>query len=42
LPEENRRHLQEIPEDIRKQIVFHFVKRAEEVIDIVIFDDQAE
>lgn len=42
LPDENRRHLQEIPEDIRQQIVFHFVKRAEEVIDIVIFGDKAE
>ncbi|MGM9999214.1 MAG: endopeptidase La [Candidatus Bruticola sp.] len=35
LPEENRRHLQEIPDEIRSQITFHFVKHADEVIDIV-------
>ncbi len=36
LPEDNRRHLEEIPEDIRQQIKFHFVKRAEQVIDLVL------
>ncbi|MGM9991664.1 MAG: endopeptidase La [Candidatus Bruticola sp.] len=38
LPEENRRHLQEIPEEIRSKINFHFVKHADEVIDIVVTD----
>ncbi|HHV65902.1 MAG TPA: endopeptidase La [Peptococcaceae bacterium] len=36
LPEKNRKDLEEIPEDIRKELDFRFVKRMEEVIDIAL------
>ncbi len=36
LPDKNRKDLEEIPEDIRKELDFRFVKRMEEVIDIAL------
>lgn len=36
LPEENRRHIKEIPEAVREQIKFNFVRHAKEVVEIVL------
>ncbi|NLI91967.1 MAG: endopeptidase La [Peptococcaceae bacterium] len=36
LPEKNRKDLEEIPEEIRKELDFRFVKRMEEVIEIAL------
>jgi len=36
LPDKNRKDLEEIPEEIRNQLDFRFVKRMEEVIDIAL------
>jgi ATP-dependent Lon protease len=36
LPEKNRKDLEEIPEEIRKELEFRFVKRMEEVIEIAL------
>lgn len=36
LPEENRKDLEEIPENVRKVLEFHFVKRIEEVLKLAL------
>lgn len=36
LPDKNRKDLEEVPEDIRKQLEFRFVRRMEEVLDIAL------
>ncbi|MGI6451750.1 MAG: endopeptidase La [Desulfitobacteriia bacterium] len=36
LPDKNRKDLEEIPEEIRKDLEFRFVKRMEEVVDIAL------
>ncbi|MBN2643794.1 MAG: endopeptidase La, partial [Victivallales bacterium] len=36
LPEENRKDLEDIPENIRKQIEFKFVERIDSVLDFVL------
>ena len=36
LPEDNRRHVEEVPEEISKDMHFHFVAKASEVIDTVL------
>ena len=32
LPERNRKDIQDVPEEIRKKLTFHFAKRAEDVL----------
>jgi ATP-dependent Lon protease len=36
LPEKNRKDLEEVPENVRKLLEFHFVSRMEEVIDLAL------
>lgn len=36
LPEKNRKDYEEIPENVREQLDFHFVKRMEEVLDLAL------
>ncbi|SHN85702.1 endopeptidase La [Desulfitobacterium chlororespirans] len=36
LPEQNRKDLEEVPENVRKELEFHFVSRMEEVIKIAL------
>ena len=36
LPEKNRKDYEEIPENVREQLNFHFVKRMEEVLDLAL------
>ena len=34
LPKENESHLEDIPEDVRKQLTFHFVRTLDELFEI--------
>ena len=42
LPEENRKDLEELPEDVMKQLKFHFVTHADEVLSMMLEDFSLE
>jgi len=42
LPEKNKKDLEEIPEQVREDIKFHFVKEMSEVIDLALEDKSAD
>ena len=41
LPERNRKDLVEVPEEVRKELTFHFVSRIDEVLDLALERDSA-
>ena len=36
LPKENESHIEDIPEDVRKQLTFHFVRTLDELFEIAL------
>jgi ATP-dependent Lon protease len=39
LPDKNRKDMEDVPEAIREELQFHFVKDMEEVIDLALEED---
>ncbi|MBN1348373.1 endopeptidase La [candidate division KSB1 bacterium] len=42
LPEKNKNDLQEVPQQVKKELVFHFIRKMSEAVQIALEDEEAE